>query len=391
MEILFETRDEDQRAYLAANPPLSFWAYQAILIGFFLVYAGPAILPFFLSRQWMAGNIFLAIYGFFWLWVMYAARQRKPRVPPEGTLIRIRIEPEGIAELEPKASTWIAWQLIESVTSTPWAVRLLLKSNGNILIPTRVFASEEARDQFVQQAQQYLDACQQDPSGKFPAADDPYLPSWTTGLAQSIDYQNDADQLAFVANSGITPGKRSNIYVSTIVTSLFLSGSIAVMAIGMIALMSQDLLVRDMSSDLKILMCGASAAWFISSLVGTSTLFRWIHRFKMPAYLLTPRRLTLTSQGYILRSSFATLCGAWGNLSRVEQNDEFLALKNLDEQLICVVPKKAFDNPHAAKEFADEAVLTWEEAQKQDEAELNDDLIQAEVVDGDNPFRSPHA
>ncbi|PQO43567.1 hypothetical protein [Blastopirellula marina] len=392
MEIEFETRAEDQQARDEANPPVSTWAYRGIQIGFFFLYAGPAVLPLFISRQWIAGSIFLTVYSGFWVWVMTLAKQRQPWIPPDGTLIRIRLSPEGLAELEPKASTWISWQLFESVTMHPSAVQLLLKSKGNVLIPTRVFASDEVRDQFVQLAQQYVAACPAEPTGEFPAADDPYLPAWTRGLSQSIEYQNDADQLAYVANGGLTPGKRSNIYLSSLFTSVFLLGSLAALVVGMLIVMATyDPSGRDFGGDAKVVMYFSSAAWFVSALVATSTMFRWIHRFRMHPSFLTPRQLTISSKGYLLRSATATLCGTWDNLSQVDQNEEFLALKNLDEQLICVVPKSVFPNPQMAQEFADEAILTWQEARQIDEAELVDDIIQAEVVDGDNPYRSPHA
>ncbi|MCC9607259.1 hypothetical protein LOC68_13695 [Blastopirellula sp. JC732] len=394
MEVEFETNDADRLAFQEAAPPPSWWMELAVFFGLFLVYCGPAFLPYFVSGRPISGAIFLAIFSAIWIWMLIHAKRQERKKFLTGNRIRIHLDPRGLVEGEEHATSWVAWSLFEKVNTLPGAIQLLLKTKTHLLIPTRAFASEEEKTRFVELAEQYRAAASDSPGADFPSQEDEGFPTWARGITQSIDYQNKADELAFVANNGVPPTKRPNVYVSTLLSFAWLSGALGVFALGIAypaptATASPP--ARDLGGDFGILMCFASVVWFVAALIGTSTVVRWVNRIRMPATFLTPRRLTMGAKGYFLQSSLMTLCGDWKNLSQVDQNVEFLALKNQYQQHICVVPKKAFPTPQLAQEFADEAQLYWQDAQQPEEAEVADDAIAAEAADGDNPFRSPHA
>ncbi|TWT32936.1 YcxB family protein [Blastopirellula retiformator] len=393
MDVEFETSKADLAAFQEAAPPLSYLKQYAVFLCLFLIFTGPAFLPYFASGRTIAGVVFLSIFSAIWIAILYQANRHERRKLITCEHLQLRLDPRGLVEREDHATTWVSWSLIEKTNAFPNVIQILFTSNAHILIPARAFASEEETSRFVQLAEQYRVAASELPATPFPSPTEEFYPAWAAGITQAIEYQNNADELAYVVANGVPPLKRPNIYLSSLHSLAWLIGAALVLAWGMAnpPIDTNLVTIAQESRRFDMPMYIASVIWFVVSLVGSSTAIRWYNRSRMSTTFLTPRRLTMTAKGYLLQTAAVTHCGQWKNLKQVDQNAEFLAFKNQIDQHICVVPKKAFATPQLAQEFADEAQLYWQDAQQPDETELGDDVIQAELADGDNPYRSPHA
>lgn len=389
MEVAFETCPEDRADYEKLQPPLSRWRQLwEKHLRWFLFAAGPAIFPMLITGQWLLGGGLLLIFAFFWF-VLFFLTQPATRQTQEEEQQRylLRLTPAGIVCHRQSSSTWITWALIDSVQSHPVGVQLLMKAKRSIWVPTRVFADVEAQTQFAELAQQFLAAAPIVPTADFPASDDPEFLPWTNDLSQSVDYQNQADELAYVFSVGVSHGYRPNLYLMTALFIAMLLLAATLQTLGLLTILSDFFPDHD-AADARVMLVFGGLLWFYFAVTSITTIHRWIYRRYLPEPLLSPVRLTIMPQGYVLRCSLATHCDDWNNLAQVLENREFLAFRTSDCGYCCIVPKRAFRSRQRAEEFADAAIDYWEEARRQIATATDDD---SQADPGNHPDSPLHA
>ncbi|PQO43568.1 hypothetical protein [Blastopirellula marina] len=374
MEIAFETSPADSAVYEQLAPPRSRWRlFWEAHLRWFLFAAGPAILPWLVTGQWRMGGGFMLTFAIFWFLLFFLVRSAPQQTPEEEQQrYRLRLTPAGIMCRRQSSSTWITWALIDSVQSHPVGVQLLMKAKRSIWVPTRAFANAEAQTQFTELAQQYLAAALNAPTAEFPASDDPEFLPWTSDLSQSVAYQNQADELAYVFSAGINYGYRPNLYLMTALFLAMLLLAATLQTLGLLTLLSDFFPDHD-AADARVMFVIGGLLWFYFAVTSITTIHRWIYRRYLPEPLLSPVRLTIMPQGYVLRSSLATHCDDWNNLALVVENKEFLAFRTSDRGYCCILPKRALPHPPLADKFADDAIGYWEAAQQSNQATPDDD------------------
>ncbi|EAQ80320.1 YcxB family protein [Blastopirellula marina] len=390
MEVEYENAPEDIRYMTRVLP----WPTIAELLitspGLVLGATAPAILIFLASDHFIIGMGLLLAAVLFAARLLWQTLQFFRKIPVKPGRIRLRITPEFIETEHAEYRSRQAWPYLKSVRRVEGAIILTRPLNRAYIVPDRDFDSVQTAEQFYQTALAYHAAAVNQPVADLVHDLAAFLPDWSHNLRRTTSYQNTIGDWAHAMNPGATSPRSSWLgYFTTFLFAGFMNVILAVIASRTHWQDGAPLAFSPWLGFFALAMATVSAV--ILTFRALLKLREIINRWRVPEMLLEPRTIGISPPGMVAHNRLMVLAIRWPALAQITHNADAIYVSDVLPAIAFVIPKSAFTDPIAGESFAAE-MLEWyttaiETSNLGDDAEL----IEAEVVDGDNPYRSPKA
>ncbi|UUO06242.1 YcxB family protein [Blastopirellula sp. J2-11] len=390
MEVEYKNAPEDIRYMVRVLP----WSTIAELLitapGFVLGATAPAILIFLASEHYILGLGLLLAAVLFAARLLWQTLQFFRKIPVKPGRIRLRITPEFIETEHPEYRSRQAWTYLKSVQRVSGAIILIRPLNRAYIVPDRDFDSPHTAELFYQTALAYHAAAVNQPDGDLAHDVEAFLPDWSHRARRTTSYQNTIGEWAHAMNPGATSLRSSWLgHFTTMLVAVLMNLILAVIAYGTHWQAGAPLEFSPWLGFFALAMATVSAV--ILTFRAVLKLREFTNRWRVPKTLLEPRSIGISPPGMVVRNRLMVLAIRWPALAQITHNADAIYVSDVLPSIAFIIPKAAFADPTAAESFAEEMLTWYTSAIETSNLGIDAELIEAEVVDGDNPYRSPQS
>ncbi len=321
----------------------------------------------------------------FWLARKSLANMMQSFLDRGMPVCRLRISPEVFLSNDEWGWSRRDWSTIESIVTTHDHLLIFIDQATAHVVPFSAFDSMDEAKRFAELCEQYRQAAGQSEQARFQAPPAPkaadgiqlqatFLPSQEDKAAvlHTADEQRDQDMSP--------PGKKQSSAGST--TSLLFS--LILIACGVLALSIWD--PNRLPTGTQALIGGFTVIiWSITVLFADRRVRLWLaKRSARGQELLTT--VTISPAGLMLTTPVRESFSSWRTWEEIRNARSFILFCTVKQHIALIVPKRAFDTPEAAEQFAGATKQFWETARQQEHSGA---IVEVVRDDDNNPYQSP--